>query len=71
MKVHSDSKRKPRYWVEDDGKVLFESDDASKVIQWAVDHAGQIELSGVMELKKPIDVTNGTVIEAERKPLKE
>jgi len=71
MKVHSDSKRKPRYYVEHEGKVLFENDDASKVIQWAIDHAWQIELSGIMELKKPIDVTNGTVIEAEKEPSKE
>jgi len=43
MKVHSDSKRKPRYYVEHDGKVLVESDDASKVIQWAIGHVIEAE----------------------------
>ncbi|RLC88027.1 MAG: hypothetical protein DRJ03_03955 [Chloroflexi bacterium] len=67
MKVGSNVKRKPRYWVEDDGKVLFESDDASEAIQWAIDHAGQIELNGEFELKEPINVTTGTIIKGKRK----
>ena len=41
--------------------------DGSEAMQWAVDHAGQIELSGVFELKELIDVTNGTVIHGEKK----
>lgn len=41
MKVHSDKRRKPRYYVtEGDGlneQVVYEGDDATEVIQWAVD----------------------------------
>jgi len=69
MKVCSDPKRRPRYWVEDDGKVLFESDDASEAIQWAVEHAVQIELNGVFELEERIYfLAAGTVFEGKRKP---
>ena len=39
--VHSDDGRLPRYWVENqNGEVLFESDDAAETIQWAVDYRG-------------------------------
>ncbi len=38
LKVCSDTKRNPCYYIEHEGKVLFESDDASEVIQWAIDH---------------------------------
>ena len=43
VKVCSNVKRKPRYWVEDYGKVLFESDDASEAIQWAIEERVKVE----------------------------
>ena len=66
MKVCSNAKRKPRYWVEHEGEVLFESEDASKAIQWAIDNAGKIELNGVFEMKEPINMKSGRIIEGEK-----
>jgi len=37
--IHSDKNRVPRYWVESNDKVIFESENASETIQWAIDNS--------------------------------
>jgi len=55
VKVKVDLTRKPRYWVEHNGKVLFKNGDFSKVLQWALDHADGkvIRIEGTEKTTRP------------------
>ena len=44
MNVHSDKKRKPRYWVSEGEKILFESDDGTEAVQWAINHTSDVKI---------------------------
>lgn len=65
MKVHSDKKRKPRYYTTDDeGKLLFEDDDGATVLQWAIDYASEhVVVSETIELK------TGFPIQSKKEPV--
>jgi hypothetical protein len=56
LTVHSDEKRKPRYWVTEDERVVFESDYAHIAVQWAIAHDNYIELD------RTIVLTSGALI---------
>ena len=38
MEVYALKNRKPKYFVMDKDKILFENDDAAKVFQYAIDN---------------------------------
>ena len=43
MEVYSLKSRKPRYWVMHKENIVFEDENASKVIQWAIDHLEEVK----------------------------
>jgi len=51
VKVHSDKRHKPRYWVT---ATVFESDSGSDAIQWVIDQVSTVTLDGEMELNHDI-----------------
>ena len=72
MKVHSDKKRKPRYYVTEGSrlneKVVHEADDATEVLQWAIDNTSVslIELEGEFEPTRSIKMRNGIIFVGEK-----
>lgn len=64
MEIHSEPDRKPRYYVTEKDLVVHEGDDASDVIQWAIEHHVQVTVKKneswkTYELEKPVLVKRG------------
>jgi hypothetical protein len=51
MIVHSDKRRKPRYYVTEREEVLFETDDGAEAVQWTIDQMVPVEIADTIELE--------------------
>ncbi len=65
--VHSDKKRKPRYYVTFERwgvpvKVVYENASCSKTVQWAIDHCGVVTMEGTFTPETSIKLRDGQVL---------
>jgi len=70
--VHSNKRRILRYYVTPTGKqhILFESDDASTTIQWAVDRCLAVVLEGEFTVQHPIQIEGKLELKGKKDKLK-
>ena len=60
--VNSDSNHIPRYWITNNGEIIFESDSGAEAIQYAADNYSQIFIRGTIEVNNSISLIDRTII---------
>lgn len=61
--IRSDKRRMPRYYITEGerSEVLFESESAIEVINWAIEHATAFEMVGEFDLDRPLTIKKHNV----------
>ena len=56
---------------EDKGEVIFKSKDASEAIQYAIDRAPTKLKGRFFEIKEPIEIGNGKILEGKKEGIED